>query len=253
MRKRFFTAGSCIGAIVLGLALLSSPAAAQDQGYYTYVSYWAVPRNQWAAFEKQEDSLTPTMQKLIADGTLVAWGNNAVRVHQEDGYTHADWFEASSRAALLKALETLFATATNPSFSATTKHHDVLLHTLAHGGKTSSTTTGYVRVTYWKAKAGQEDALEAHVLKYLKPVLDADVENGTILMYNFHKEDVHTVEPGEYLLAITFPSGEAIDKFFADLAAAQKQNPTVAQVLNSLTVDEAHRDAFGKVMAFQHK
>lgn len=253
MRKRFRTAGSFACAMVLGLAFLSPPAAAQDQGYYTYVSFWAVPRSQWAAFEKQQEAATSTMQKLVADGTIVAWGNNAVRVHQEDGYTHADWFVATSRAALLKALETQWATATNPAFTAATKHHDVLFHTLAHGGKTSSGATGYGRVAYWQAKAGEEEALEAHVMKYIKPVLDADVENGTILMYNFHKEDVHTVEPGEYLLAIIYPNGEAIDKFFADLATRQKENPAIGQVLDSLTVGEAHRDAFSKVTAYQHK
>ncbi|HJY82317.1 MAG TPA: hypothetical protein VKK81_14700, partial [Candidatus Binatia bacterium] len=138
-------------------------------------------------------------------------------------------------------------------FTAVTKHHDLLLHTLAHGGKTSSGATGYLRVAIWQAKAGEADALEAHVLKYIKPVLDADVANGTILMYNFDKEDVHTGEPGAYDLAIIYPNGGAIDRFFADLAAAQKENPSVGQVLNSLTVGEAHRDIFSRVTTYQHK
>jgi hypothetical protein len=253
MRKRLFTAGSVMCAIALGLAFLSAPAAAQDQGYYTYVSLWGVPRSQWAAFDKQEEATAATMQRLVADGTVVAWSNQAARVHQEDGYTHSDAFIASSRAGLMKALETLYATAANPAFAAVTKHHDLLLHTFAHGGKTSSGATGYLRVTLWQAKAGQEDALEAHLLKYIKPRLDDDVENGMILMYNLDKEDVHTVQPGAYDLAIIFPNGEAIDKFFAELAAAQKENPTVAQVLNSLTVGEAHRDTFWRVTAYQHK
>jgi hypothetical protein len=253
MWKSFFATASFVWAIVVGLVFLSPPAAAQDQGYYTYVSIWGVPRSQWAAFEKQEDATASTMQKLVADGTIVAWSDEAARVHQEDGYTHADAFVATSRAGLLKALETLFATAANPAFAAATKHHDLLLHTLAHGGTTSSGTSGYLRVTLWQAKAGQEDALEAHLLKYIKPRLDANIENGTILMYNLDKEEVHTVQPGAYDLAIIFPNGEAIDKFFAELAAAQKENPTVAQVLNSLTVGEAHRDTFWKVTAYQHK
>lgn len=61
-----------IGAIALGVA---TPAAAQDQGYYTYVSFWAVPRSDWAPFEKQEEASSSTMQKLVADGTIVAWGD----------------------------------------------------------------------------------------------------------------------------------------------------------------------------------
>jgi len=78
---RLLTAVSLVWAIVLGVAFLSPPAAAQDQGYYVYVSWWAVPRSQWDAFEKQEESNIPTLQKLVADGTIILWGNAAVRVH----------------------------------------------------------------------------------------------------------------------------------------------------------------------------
>jgi len=248
--KYALAAAAFVWVIALGLA---TPAAAQDQGYYTYVSFWAVPRSDWAAFEKQEQTSSSTLQKLVADGTIVAWGDEAARVHDEDGYTHADWFTATSRTALLKALEIEWGSATNAAFVATTKHHDVFLHTLAHGGKTASGATGYIRVTFWQAKPGAAEALEAHVMKYLKPMLDADVENGTILMYNFDKEDIHTAEPGGYNLAIVYPNGEAIDKFFANLAAAEKENPTIGQVLDSLTVAEAHRDSFGRVTAYQHK
>ena len=51
----------------------------------------------------------------------------------------------------------------------------MLLETLAHGGKTSSGATGYVRVTFWQAKPGSEQALEGYVMKTVKPVLDAAV------------------------------------------------------------------------------
>lgn len=251
MFKRLLTGTLLLCAF--GLALVVRPAAAQDQSYYTYVSFWAVPRADWAAFEKQEQASSSTLAKLVADGTIVDFGTDAIRVHEEDGYTHADWFTATSRAALLKALETQWASATNAAFVATTKHHDLLLHTLAHGGKTASGATGYIRVTFWKAKPGDEEALETHVLRGIKPTLDAAVADGTLLMYNFDKEDIHTAEPGGYNLAMVFPNGESIDKFFADLAAAGKQNPAIGQVLESLTVPEAHRDSFGRVVAYQHK
>ncbi|SRR6266567_3717856 len=253
MLKRFFTIASLASTVMLGLASLPAPAAAQDQSYYTYVSFWAVPRSEWAAFEKQEEASNSTLQKLVADGTIVAWGDEAARVHEEDGYTHADWFTATSRANLLKALEVQWAGATNAAFVATTKHRDVFLQTLAHGGKTASGATGYIRVTDWKAKPGAESALEGYVMKTVKPRLDAAVANGTILMYNFDKEDIHSDAPGGYNLAIVFPNGEAIDKFFADLMAAGKEDPTVGQVLDGLTVAKEHRDGLGRVTAYQHK
>ena len=254
MRKSLWKCALAAGVFIWAIALgLATPAAAQDQGYYTYVSLWAVPRSQWAAFEKQDQASNSTLQNLVADGTIVDWGSEAARVHQEDGYTHAEWFTATSRAALLKALEVQFTGAVNPAYEAATKHHDLFLHTLAHGGKTSSGATGYIRVTFWQAKPGAEDALEAHVMKYIKPMLDADVENGTVLMYNFDKEDLHTAQQGGYNLAIVFPNGEGIDKFFANLEAAEKENPAIGQVVDNLTVAEAHRDSFGRVTAYQHK
>jgi hypothetical protein len=94
-------------ALTLGSAVIATPTGAQDQTYYTYVSEWNVPRGQWGAFEKERDQQNATLQNLVADGTILAWGNDANYVHTEDGYTHEDFFIATSRAGILKALDTL--------------------------------------------------------------------------------------------------------------------------------------------------
>jgi len=240
-------------ALVVSLGAPPPPAQAQDQTYYTYVSQWAVPRAQWAAFEKERDQSNAIMQRLMADGTLVAWANDAVYVHDSSGYTHDDWFIATSRANLIKALEALRPSATGGAYASVTKHKDYFLHTLAHGGKTASGATGYLRVTFWQAKPGQEEALEAHFKRYIQPRLDAAIGDGSILMYNFDVEDMHTDEPGGYDLAILFPSGEAIDKFFTALEASEKSDPAIGNMIGGLTVSEDHRDVFDKVTAFQHK
>ncbi|MFZ0293204.1 MAG: hypothetical protein WAL52_06330 [Candidatus Sulfotelmatobacter sp.] len=253
--KRRYVATLCFGALfIAGIALTPKPAAAQmAQDYYTYVSQWAVPRAQWDAFDKQEDSDIPKMKKLVADGTLVAWGNDEVRVHQEDGYTHAEWFTATSRANLLKALEGQWTTATNASFVSSTKHSDFFLHTIAHGGNAVSNATGYLRVAFYQAKPGDADALTSLLMKNVKPFFDSAVANGTLLMYNIDEEDIHTSAPGGYNLAVLFPDGTAMDKFFADLTAAQKADPATGQMLESFTVAKEHRDSFGRVTAYQHK
>jgi hypothetical protein len=253
MLKRFLTVPGVVFAFVVALALAAPSAQAQDQTYYTYVSEWAVPRAQWAAFEKERDQSNSVMQRMVADGTLVAWGNAAAYVHTEDGYTHADWFTATSRANVLKVLEAVRPTATGGAFTSVTKHEDVLLHTLAHGGKTSSGSTGYLRVTFWQAKPGEGDALQAHFKKAIQPLLDTMVADGTILMYNFDEEDIHTSKPGGYNLALLFPTGDAIDKFFAALEDSEKSNPAVGQVIDALTVSEEHRDSFDKVTSYEHK
>jgi hypothetical protein len=253
MLKRSFAMLALAVAFTLGLSIQAPPAQAQDQTYFTYVSEWAVPRSQWAAFEKESAQSNSAMQRLVADGTIIAWGNGSNYVHTEDGNTHVDWFTATSRAGILKALDTLRPSATGGSYTSVTKHRDYFLHTLVHGGKTSSGATGYLRVVFWQAKPGEADALADHVRKYIQPTLDSEVADGTVLMYNFDSQDIHTDAPGGYFLAILYPSGEAMDKAYARLQAGSKENPAVGQVISSLTVGEAHRDSLFKVTSYQHK
>jgi hypothetical protein len=253
MLKRTCIVLAFVFALALGLAVQATPAWAQDQTSYTYVSEWAVPRSQWAAFEKEGAQTNAAMQRLVADGTIIAWANSSAYVHTEDGYTHIDWFTATSRAGILKALDALRPGATGGAYTSVTKHQDYFLHTLVHGGKTSTGATGYLRVAFWQAKPGQGDALVEHFKKYIQPTLDAQVADGTLLMYNFDAEDLHTAGPGGYNLAVVFPSGEAMDKYFTRLAADSKDNPAVGQMIASLTVSEAHRDILFKVTSYQHK
>ena len=246
---------ACTGLVAILIAsLIPAQAAAQDQNHFTYVSQWTVPRAEWANFEKQEKEDDATMQKLIANGTIIDFGDARTSVHTEDGYSYANWFTATSRDNILKALEELSGSAsTTPALIAATKHSDLFLHTIAHGGKSSSGTTGYLRVGFYQAKPGAEEALEAHLQSALKPFLDQDLANGTLIMYNIDKQDIHTAEPGSYNLALLFPDGAAIDKFYAGLDAMEKQNPGLVGVFDSLTVEKVHRDILDRVTAYQHK
>jgi hypothetical protein len=88
----------------------------------------------------------------------------------------------------------------------------MFLHTLAHGAKTSSGTTGYVRVGWWLTKPGAGDAFVDHIKKYNLPMLDAEIADGTVTMYNLDTEDIHTERQGSYTLAVVYPSGEAMDR-----------------------------------------
>lgn len=255
MQGRCVTMLGIAAVISAGMVLAPRPAAAQQQGqdYYTYVSEWAVPRAQWDAFNKEEEATIPRMKKLVADGILVDWGNIQVRVHEEDGYTHAEWFTATSRADLLKALEEQWTTATNASFVSATKHYDLFLHTFAHGGKSVPNATGYIRVGFYFAKPDASDHVRDLMKNQLKPALDSEVADGTLLMYNLDEQDIHTSAPGAYNMALVFPDGAAMDKFFADLTAKGKENPTIGELLSSLTLGKEHRDALGRVTAYEHK
>lgn len=255
MLNRFFMVLALVSALAAGMLLTPKAAVAQDQGqtYYTYVSQWAVPRAQWDAFAKQDESSVAQMKKDVADGLLVAWGNEVTRVHTSDGFTHSEWFTATSRENLLKVLEVQWTGATNASYIAATRHADLFLHTIAHGGKAGATGMGYLRVASYQAKPGAEDALEGLLMGKVRVFIESEVSNGNVTLYNIDKEDIHTDMPGNYDLAMIFPDGAAMDRFYADFDAIGKSDPTVGAAFDNLTVAKDHRDDFGRVTAYQNK
>jgi hypothetical protein len=135
----------------------------------------------------------------------------------------------------------------------TPKHSDLFLHSIAHGGKTGKATSGIVRVSMWRAKPGRGDDVEKFFEKYIKPDLDAGVADGSILMYNFDSQQIHTDAPGAYNLAVVYANGDGLDKASARLAARAKEDPAAGEGFGSMLVNEAHRDSLGRVLAYQHK
>lgn len=256
MFKRTLTFLAIVCFLTAGMLLAPKPAAAQGQNqtYYTMVSEWAVPRAQWTDFEKARIQTDSDMQKLVADGTLVAYGHLSEVVHGEEGYTHADWFTSPSQAGIMKTLDTLRSSgsSTGAALVNTTKHYDIFMHTLAHAGKTASTTSGYARVGLNQVKPGHEQEFVDMFNKYIKPSLDAQVADGTILMYNFD-QSVPVNGPSEFAIAVAYPDAAGLDKGVANRMAVARAHPEIAETMSSITVPEAHREIIFKVLAYQHQ
>ncbi len=212
-----------------------------------------MPRAQWSEFEKADADTNAILGKLVADGTLEAFGASAIVVHSEDGYTHINWFTSQSQAGILKTLDALQSASRTPQLAATTKHRDFMQHTIAHGGKTVNVTSGYVRVSIWQAKPGRGDDVESFFKHYIQPGLDAGVADGSVLSYNFDTEQVHTDAPGGYFLAVTYANGDGLDKSTAMLAKAAKEDPAVGAGFGSMLETAEHRDLLGRILVFQHK
>jgi hypothetical protein len=253
MIRRSFNSLAVVCALVLGALVIGTPAQAQDQTHYTYVSLWAVPRAQWNDFEKAQEQTRPVFERLVADGTLVAWGEAANLVHTEDGYTHSNWFVSTSQGGITKTLDALQSSSRTPAFVSTTKHMDLMLHTIVHGGKTVRATSGVIRVASWRAKPGRGDDVENYFKKYIQPDLDAGVADGSVLMYNFDSQAIHTDAPGAYNLAVVYANGDGLDKSTAMLAAHAKENPAAGEAFGSMLDTQAHRDSLSRILAFQHK
>jgi hypothetical protein len=134
MMGRSFNSLAVVCVLLLGPLVIAVPAAAQaqDQTHYTYVSFWGVPRAQWNDFEKSEEQTRPVFERLVADGTLVAWGQADNLIHTEDGYTHSDWFISTSQAGIVKALEALQNSSRTPALASATEAFGAMQETQAH-------------------------------------------------------------------------------------------------------------------------
>jgi len=253
MRKRSWIILGAVCALALAALAMPAPASAQETTHYTFVSFWAVPRAQWSEFEKADANTNAILGKLVADGTLEAFGSSAILVHSEDGYTHINWFTSQSQAGILKTLDALQTASRSSQLAAATKHRDYMQHTIAHGGKTVNTTSGYVRVSIWQAKPGRSEDVENFFKKYIQPDLDAGVADGSVLSYNFDSEQVHTDAPGGYFLAVSYANGDGLDKSTAMLAKHAKEDPAAGEAFGSMLETKEHRDLLGRLIVFQHK
>jgi len=100
-----------MGVFTLALLMLTAPAAFsqkdQPQRLYTYVSQFQVPRANWAQFSDETEKIVdPVFERLMADGTIVSWGDFESVVHTPDGMTHRSWWQATSFAGQNFAVST---------------------------------------------------------------------------------------------------------------------------------------------------
>lgn len=232
-------------------ALAPSPTRAQASSdkekpaMYTYVSEWAVARGDWAAYEKTTAGDKPLFDKLIADGTIVAYGTFKNLVHQEGAPTHGDWWTATSMANLMKALSALMTQSSTPDANkvlGNAKHWDFVITSRNYGYHPGTYENTYLRVGQFKAKAGEGEAMEKALKSYIVPTLEKMLADGAIHFYSVDHEAVHTGDPGAIDIAIITNGADGLDKFTAALEAAGKASPTGPMAFGSTSDSSAHRD-----------
>lgn len=151
--------------------VLSTPAAfsqkEQPQRLFTYVSQFQVPRANWAQFAEETEKLgDPVLERLMADDTIVSWGDFESVVHTPDGMTHGSWWQATSFKGILRVLDELRKAGPRPAREAATKHEDALLHTNVIFATPHGVTTGYLHVFATHCQPGKGDDYVALLKKY---------------------------------------------------------------------------------------
>jgi hypothetical protein len=245
---------SILACLVLLPAL---PVSAQPEPtLYTFVALWSIPRDQWDNYNVQAGNARPILERALADGTLVSWGQFATVVHEEDGYTHGAWFSASSVGALERVRAELVKLPSPATVGA--RHRDYLFRSLIHQSKPASGSDAYLQVSYGRVQPGRGRDWRELWEKYSKPIYDDGLANGNINFYQLQVEDVHTGDAGGRWVVAIAPSAEAMDKFDAAFAAVfEKRGPVEGRAIGAafgdVSVAGTHRDFLAKVTAYGQK
>ncbi|MFN8008534.1 MAG: hypothetical protein U0V70_16235 [Terriglobia bacterium] len=250
MNKRTWYVMTVICAMTLAL-LWAVPASAQTAEVkekppmYTYLGIWNIPRAQWGEMEKSYAAGRTILDKAMASGTLVAYGNDLTLVHQPDGPTHDEWWSGMSIAALLNVLDQFYksGTATSSVLASATKHWDNILVSRYYNWRSGTWKDAYTRGAYFKLKpATADDALEMISKTMLVPLMEKLLAEGAIYEYEIDTEVIHTEAPGAFWLFYQTPNAEGIDKINMAVRSALKSSGLGGVGFDAMVDLSAHRD-----------
>ncbi len=228
-------------------------AGGGEEPVYTYVALWGVPRPQWGGIEKFYKDAQPALNKLMADGTLLAWGNARNFTHDDTGMTHANWITASSFANIRRALDAIHAALPQPAAFSSSKHEDLMLRATIHGGKPGASGSGMLWVAHYRVREGQMDEFTRLFANEIQPLFDEQVAAGTVLGYSLDFQAIHTESTGGVDIAYLLPDAAAIDKFQAALAGYEGKHPEAGPAIEATMDYGAHRDFVYEVINFAQK
>jgi hypothetical protein len=212
---------------------------------YTYVANWQIPRAHWADMEKSASAQSAILDKALADGTVVGYGEDMNLVHTPDGETHDNWWSAMSMAGLVKVLGQFFAAdiSASPNAASPTKHWDNVYVSRYYNWHSGPYKGGYVHVSSYKLKAdAPDDAVDLLSKHMIVPLLEKMLADGAIVEYEIDTMAVHTEAPGVFSVVFVTPTAEGLDTVHAAIVDAVKGHPLSGQAFGYMTDDSGHRD-----------
>jgi hypothetical protein len=242
-----------IGIVMLGVLAAATPLRAQDEPkekppLYIYVSQWAVPRAQWGDMAKLDDADGALMDKLVADGTITGYGETEILVHTEGGPTHASWFEASSQAGILKALQTLMSQPeTTAPVLAASKHFDLFLASRLYNYRPGTYEGAYLHVTTWELKPGEYDAFVGLVKARVAPLLDKLIADGVVIAYNLNYQEVATQSSDTLEFVTITKDASGSDKVSKAFEGLFGKDPEIGPAMRTLVKAGSARGVLSRV------
>ena len=185
------------------------------------------------------------MDKFLADGTVVGYGNDINLVHKEGESTHDNWWSTTSWADMVKVLEALKSSNASaaPVFGAG-KHYDEVWSARYYNWRKGSFTNGYTHVSMWTLKADAPiDAVDQIAKNLYGPTYEKLLAEGAIYEYEIDEQAVHTQNPATIIVVAITNGPEGLDKWNAAIGAALKENPLAVPAFGSWIDYSAHRDS----------
>ena len=237
----------CAVAVV---AVWAMPLAAQSEvkekaPMYSYVGEWAIPRAQWAEMDKTAAADDAMLQKALASGTIIGYGDDHVVVHQSDGITHDDWWSSMSMAGLMSILDQFYKSGNSmtPVLDSATKHFDAVYVSRYYNWKPGSWKGLYGHGSMYHLKADAPDDAVALLSKNLfVPFAEKLLADGTIVEYEMDVEAIHTDNPNTFFFYYLCSNAECLDKVNTALSAWMKNNPMGGPAISAMVDFSTHRD-----------
>ena len=248
--KRKIFAGVCafaFAALWSAGTLARAQEVKQKPPMFTYIANWEIPRAHWAEVAKTMDADKAILDKAVADGTLVGYGNDQNLVHTPGEFTHDDWWSSNSIAGLMKVLDQLSGGSAAPVLESSTKHYDLIEVSHYYNWKPGPYKNAYVQVASYKLKAdAPDDAVERLSKNLVVPLMEKLLADGTIVEYEIDEAAVHTEEPGGFSIVWVSPQADGIDKVAAAIRASRESQALGGAAFQSMVDYKAHRDELNK-------
>lgn len=238
--------GLCAAAtLAVVSAAAQTPEAKEKPAMYTYVANWTIPRAKWAEMEKENAATNKTLDKDLAAGALVAYGDDINLVHTPDGETHDGWWSGMSLAAVLGVLDEFYkaGSVATPALESATKHWDDLLVAHYYNWHAGSYKGAYTRLGAYNLKAdAPDDAVDAISRGFAVPLLEKLLAEGAIVEYEIDEQSIHTETPGKFYIVFITPNAEGLDKASAALRDALRASPFFSPAFGAMVDYSKHRD-----------
>ncbi len=232
----------------------------------TSVAMFKVTPDKMGAFMDVMKLFPPALDKLLAAGTIQAYGVDSDILHGE-GPNVEFWISGADFAAIDAAHKAVQSVITaNPEKMNTAwgttdfaAHRDLIVRSVeSNHGKVPAGALPITDFGMQKVKPGRAAVARTLFSHHEKPVLDKLVADGAIYGYSFDVEAVHTSAPGTMWLIVNLPNLAAKDKVRAAFNAAWEKMPETEREAIDKVYDDtfdasAHRDFLTEALIFKAK